>query len=45
LPTADIDLHLRTLDDERRAVTLVAHTAIGQALLQGLPGNAHEGAA
>jgi tRNA threonylcarbamoyladenosine biosynthesis protein TsaE len=45
LPMADVDLHLRTLDDERRAVTLVAHTAIGQALLQGLPGNAHEGAA
>jgi tRNA threonylcarbamoyladenosine biosynthesis protein TsaE len=37
LPTADIDLHLRTLDNERRAVTLVAHTAMGRALLQGLP--------
>jgi tRNA threonylcarbamoyladenosine biosynthesis protein TsaE len=45
LPTADIDLHLRTLDDERRAVTLVAHTAVGQALLQDLPGNANEAAA
>ena len=45
LPIADIDLHLRTLDDERRAVTLVAHTAVGQALLQGLPGGTDEDAA
>ena len=44
LPTADIDLHLRTLDDERREVKLVAHSAVGQALLQGLPIAPHEDA-
>jgi tRNA threonylcarbamoyladenosine biosynthesis protein TsaE len=37
LPMADIDLHLTTLDNERRTATLVAHTAIGRALLQGIP--------
>ena len=38
LPAADVDLHIRTLDDSSRSVTLQAHTAAGQALLQGLPG-------
>ncbi len=38
LPVADVDLHIRTLDDNRRRVTLQAHTSAGQALLQGLPG-------
>lgn len=38
LPVADVDLHIRTLDDSRRRVTLQAHTSAGQALLQGLPG-------
>ena len=40
LPVADMDLHIRTLDDSSRRVTLQAHTAAGQALLQGLPGTA-----
>ena len=35
---ADVDLHIRTLDDSRRSVTLQAHTAAGQALLHTLPG-------
>ena len=34
LPVADVDLHIRTLDDETRAVTLTAHTPTGRALLQ-----------
>ncbi len=34
LPVADVDLHIRTLDDATRHVTLTAHTSIGQALLQ-----------
>ncbi|WP_255033899.1 tRNA (adenosine(37)-N6)-threonylcarbamoyltransferase complex ATPase subunit type 1 TsaE [Rhodoferax sp. TH121] len=38
LPVADVDLHIRTQDDSSRSVTLQAHTAAGQALLQGLPG-------
>jgi len=38
LPVADVDLHIRTLDDSRRSVTLQAHTAAGQALLHTLPG-------
>ena len=38
LPTPDIDLHLHTLNDQHRSVTLHAHTANGQALLQRLPG-------
>ena len=38
LPVADVDLHIRTQDDDSRQVTLHAHTATGQALLRGLPG-------
>ncbi|TAH12471.1 MAG: tRNA (adenosine(37)-N6)-threonylcarbamoyltransferase complex ATPase subunit type 1 TsaE [Curvibacter sp.] len=38
LPLADLDLHIRTLDDNSRNVTLQAHTATGQALLRALPG-------
>lgn len=37
LPVADVDLHIRTLDNNRRQVTLHAHTATGQTLLRGLP--------
>ena len=38
LPLADLDLHIRTLDDNSRNATLQAHTATGQALLRALPG-------
>ncbi|MDR7307803.1 tRNA (adenosine(37)-N6)-threonylcarbamoyltransferase complex ATPase subunit type 1 TsaE [Rhodoferax saidenbachensis] len=36
LPVADVDLHIRTLDDASRLVTLTPHTATGVALLQPL---------
>jgi tRNA threonylcarbamoyladenosine biosynthesis protein TsaE len=36
LPVADVDLHIRTLDDAVRLVTLTAHTATGAALLDAL---------
>ena len=36
LPTPDWDLHLHTRPDESRQVRIFAHTALGQALLQGL---------
>lgn len=37
LPTADLALHIATDADEARTVTLLAPTALGAALLQGLP--------
>ena len=36
LPVADVDLHLRTLDDATRQVTLTAHTSTGVELLNAL---------
>jgi tRNA threonylcarbamoyladenosine biosynthesis protein TsaE len=36
LPRADLSIHLATLDDEARALTLTAHSPTGEALLQGL---------
>lgn len=38
LPVADVDLHIRTLDDASRLVTLTPHTPTGAALLQHLAG-------
>ena len=38
LPTPDVHLHLHTLNDQHRSVTLLAHTSTGQALLQHLSG-------
>jgi tRNA threonylcarbamoyladenosine biosynthesis protein TsaE len=34
LPVADVDLHIRTLDNATREVTLTPHTPVGLALLQ-----------
>jgi tRNA threonylcarbamoyladenosine biosynthesis protein TsaE len=36
LPVADVDLHLRTLDDATREVTLTARTTTGLELLQAI---------
>ena len=36
LPTADLDVHIRTAADASREVTLTAHTARGTALLHGV---------
>ena len=38
LPVADMDVHLHTLDDGARQVTLTAHTPTGQTLLQAASG-------
>lgn len=38
LPPPDLCLDIRPLDDDRRQVTATAHTALGAALLGGLPG-------
>jgi tRNA threonylcarbamoyladenosine biosynthesis protein TsaE len=36
LPLADLSIHLATLDDEARMLTLTAHSLAGEALLQAL---------
>lgn len=36
LPTPDLSLHLITMDDDQRHISLLAHTARGAELLQGL---------
>ena len=38
LPHADLSIHLATLDDEARQLTLTAQSPIGEALLQSLQG-------
>ncbi len=38
LPRADLSIHLATLDDEARVLTLTAQSAIGEALLHNAPG-------
>ena len=35
LPRADLSIHLATLDDEARQITLTAHSPTGEALLHG----------